>query len=70
MSDEPVLLSLGETSATVTVNRPSTLNSLDEVVLNALGAVLDQVAKSAARAVIVTGAGGRAFVAGADIAAM
>ena len=54
--------------ATLTVNRPEALNALNAEVLGALEAAgKDLVGK--AKAIIVTGAG-KAFVAGADIAAM
>lgn len=65
-----VLLTHEQSIAVVTINRPDTLNSLDQATLVALKGVLAELAKSDARAAIVTGAGGRAFVAGADIAAM
>lgn len=55
----------------VTIHRPSALNALNEEVLLALEGTLDLLEQDGAvRAVILTGAGGRAFVAGADIAAM
>jgi enoyl-CoA hydratase len=54
----------------VTINRPDTLNSLDRATLEALRQVIAELGKSDARVAILTGAGGRAFVAGADIAAM
>jgi enoyl-CoA hydratase len=55
----------------VTVNRPKTLNALaPEVVRELLQAVADAAGDSAVRALLVTGAGDKAFVAGADIAAM
>ena len=54
--------------ATLTVNRPEALNALNADVLSAIeSAAKDLVGK--ARALIVTGSG-KAFVAGADIAAM
>ncbi|HEY4015114.1 MAG TPA: enoyl-CoA hydratase-related protein [Polyangiaceae bacterium] len=55
----------------ITVNRPDKLNALNGEVLRALGdaiAGLDQ--DPTVRAVVLTGAGDKAFVAGADIAAM
>jgi len=53
--------------ATITLNRPDTLNSLSSSVLGDLDEVVARVESDAAvHAVIVTGAG-RAFVAGADI---
>jgi enoyl-CoA hydratase len=55
----------------VTVNRPKALNALaPEVVRELLQAVADAAGDSAVRVLLVTGAGDKAFVAGADIAAM
>jgi enoyl-CoA hydratase len=53
--------------ALVTLDRTEVLNSLNFELLRDLGAALDQVAGSDARALLVTGAGDRAFCAGADI---
>ena len=56
--------------AILTLDRPKTLNALDESLLLALEAAVHEVAKDkSVRAVIVTGEG-RAFAAGADIEAM
>ncbi len=57
------------TVATLTVNRPDKLNALDEATLTASPEALD-AARDDARALVVTGAGEQAFVAGADIAHM
>ncbi len=55
----------------VTVNRPKALNALaPEVVRELLQAVADAAGDRDVRALLVTGAGDKAFVAGADIAAM
>ena len=55
--------------ALLTLNRPDKLNALDNGLLTAITAALDRIELDpAVRAVIVTGAG-RAFSAGADIAA-
>jgi len=55
----------------ITINRPEALNALSSQVLADLNEVLDQVEKSEEiRVVIVTGAGEKAFVAGADIKEM
>ena len=51
------------------LNRPKLLNPLDAQTLRELAAALRDVAEDS-RAVILTGAGEKAFVAGADIAAM
>ena len=57
--------------ATVTVNRPRALNALNEKTLGELLASFEGLeADPSIRAVILTGAGEKAFVAGADIAAM
>jgi enoyl-CoA hydratase len=54
--------------ALLTVNRPEKLNALSSAVIGELGEAFDRVATDpAVRAVIVTGAGEKAFVAGADI---
>lgn len=57
--------------AILTVNRPPALNALNRRVLEEIALVLRDVRHDpAVRVLIVTGAGDRAFVAGADIAAL
>jgi len=57
--------------ATLTVNRPAALNALNREVLEDLARVIRDIRHDPSiRVLIVTGAGDRAFVAGADIAAM
>lgn len=57
--------------ATLTVDRPKALNALNAQTLHELDQALNQVAAHTdARALIVTGAGEKAFVAGADIGEM
>ncbi|WP_298433326.1 enoyl-CoA hydratase-related protein [Geobacter sp.] len=57
--------------ATLTVNRPQALNALNGEVLTELASVLYQLEYDpAVRAVVLTGAGEKAFVAGADIKEM
>lgn len=54
--------------ALVTVNRPDKLNALSGAVVSELGDAFERIARDAAiRAAILTGAGEKAFVAGADI---
>jgi enoyl-CoA hydratase len=53
--------------ATLTIDRPEKLNALDAGVLDELDAAFRELAAGAVRAVILTGAGDKAFVAGADI---
>ena len=56
---------------TITVQRPDKLNALNAATLQALaGAFSDAAADPAVRVVVLTGAGPKAFVAGADIAEM
>ena len=54
----------------ITINRPKALNALNEEVLKDLEAVFDGVDVDAVRCLILTGAGDKSFVAGADIGAM
>ena len=54
----------------ITINRPKALNALNEDVLNELEQAFDAVDLSAVRCLILTGAGEKSFVAGADIGAM
>jgi len=55
----------------LTVNRPKALNALNAATLTEIGAAVGQVAADKlARVLLVTGAGEKAFVAGADIAEM
>ncbi len=57
--------------ATVTINRPKALNALNSETLKDLDTVIEDLEKdSNVYAVIVTGAGEKSFVAGADIAEM
>ena len=54
----------------ITINRPKALNALNSEVLKDLDATIDAVDLDAIRCLIITGAGEKSFVAGADIAAM
>jgi enoyl-CoA hydratase len=68
MSFENLLLERDEAVAIVTINRPKVLNALNTATLDELRrAMLDLKQDAAVRVVIVTGAGEKAFVAGADI---
>lgn len=62
---------VAENVAVITINRPKFLNALNTEVLKELSEAIDLIDKdSTVRAVIVTGAGEKAFVAGADISEM
>ena len=54
----------------LTINRPDKLNALDATVLNELKLFLSEAQNKRLTGLIVTGAGEKAFIAGADIAAM
>ena len=54
----------------ITINRPKALNALNSTVLDELNETLDSVDLKTVRALILTGAGEKSFVAGADIAEM
>src|SRR5262245_10668271 len=56
-----------EEFALVTLNRPEALNALSFALLDELNRILDEVASTDARALLITGAGTKAFCAGADI---
>ncbi len=70
MSYETLLVERAEGIATVTVNRPDKLNALNSTVVRELAAVFAELCATDTRAAILTGAGEKAFVAGADIAEM
>lgn len=71
MSYETLLVEVKDSIATVKVNRPKALNALNGNVLQDLIQLSADLEKNAeVGAVILTGEGDKAFVAGADIAAM
>jgi len=68
MPFENLLLRDEDGARWITVNRPAKLNALNASVIAELEqAVADLAADASARAVVITGAGEKAFVAGADI---
>jgi enoyl-CoA hydratase len=70
MSDkDAVLVEKLDRVATITVNRPDKLNALNAEVLVSLAIALEQLRQDTeVRVVVLTGAGEKAFIAGADIA--
>jgi enoyl-CoA hydratase len=56
--------------AVLTVDRQEKLNALNQQVTEEIGQALLELEQDAPRAIIVTGAGEKAFMAGADVAAM
>src|SRR6266480_5091950 len=70
MTDTTVLFSLEEPVATITLNRPEKLNAMDPPMLAQLEQVCQDLERdTTVRVVLLTGAGTRAFSAGADITA-
>jgi len=66
-----VLLQKEGNVAIVTINRPKALNALNSETLKELDIVIDEIANSNdVFAIVLTGAGEKAFVAGADISEM
>ncbi|HWP98454.1 MAG TPA: enoyl-CoA hydratase-related protein [Syntrophomonadaceae bacterium] len=66
-----ILLDIQERIATLTINRPKALNALNQETLLEIKAAVEEVRNNAGVDVlIITGAGDKAFVAGADITAM
>jgi enoyl-CoA hydratase len=71
MSLENLLLEMEDGIATVTVNRPRAMNALTVATLDELAGVVAEISQNPdVRVAIMTGAGTKAFVAGADIGAM
>jgi enoyl-CoA hydratase len=67
MTYENLLIARDGAVAVVTVNRPKKLNALNAATLRELGHVFPALVADGARAIVLTGAGEKAFVAGADI---
>lgn len=68
MSYEYISLTHADGIATVTINRPRTLNALNAATIAELGQAIDEIAANdEVRVLVITGSGDRAFVAGADI---
>ena len=67
-TDAPLLLESADGIATVTLNRPQALNAINLALAGELRAVCERLnARQDIRVVILTGAGERAFCAGADL---
>ena len=63
-----ILTELSDGILTITVNRPDKMNALNRFVIADIGAAItDAYTNSDVKSVIITGAGEKAFVAGADI---
>ena len=69
MAYQTLLFEIRDGIAFVTINRPDKLNALNDQVVAELGQAADRITSDdSIRGVILTGAGPKAFVAGADIA--
>lgn len=65
---QTLLTSVQDGTIVVTINRPEKLNALNKIVIRELSSVLTEIDKNPAiQSVILTGAGAKSFVAGADI---
>lgn len=63
-----ILFNIAENICTITINRPDKLNALNKDVFAELDAALSEVYNDASiKSAVITGAGAKAFVAGADI---
>jgi enoyl-CoA hydratase len=63
-----LLVEIDDSICIITINRPDKLNALNKEVFNDLDVAIDEVYKNPEiRSAIITGAGNKAFVAGADI---
>lgn len=68
MTYENILVERKENYAVITLNRPKVLNALNQALMAELDVALDELAADeSVRAIVLTGAGERAFAAGADI---
>lgn len=67
---EFILYEVNGAVGTITINRERALNALNSTVLDELNATLDAVDLDTVRCLILTGAGTKSFVAGADIGEM
>jgi enoyl-CoA hydratase len=68
MAYENIIYEVKDRIATITFNRPKALNALNGALLDELSQALDEIAADEdIRALVLTGAGDKSFVAGADI---
>lgn len=68
MTYETLLVDVRDGTATLTLNRPEARNALNRTLIRELGDALDALdADAGARAIVLRGAGDRAFCAGADL---
>src|SRR5437867_2663552 len=65
---QTLLTTIGNNICIITINRPDKLNALNKIVMNELSEAIDEVYNNnEIKSAIITGAGIKSFVAGADI---
>ena len=68
MNYETLLLAIENNICIITINRPDKLNALNSTVIEELSDAIDKVIRiHEIKSAIITGAGHKSFVAGADI---
>ena len=68
MDYQNILIKKNESVQIITINRPKQLNALNKQTINELNtAILKAEKDTSVRVVVITGAGEKAFIAGADI---
>ena len=68
MDNQNILIKKNESVQIITINRPKQLNALNKQTINELNtAILKAEKDTSVRVIVITGAGEKAFIAGADI---
>jgi len=68
MSFENIIFEIQDNIATISFNRPKALNALNQALLEEFNTAITQIEENPEiRVLVLTGAGGKSFVAGADI---
>jgi len=68
MSFQNLIYKVENNLATITVNRPDKLNALNALTVQEISAAVKQaISENDVRIIVITGAGEKSFVAGADI---
>ena len=63
----PISVERNKEFSVLSLNRPDALNALNEATLRELHVAFEEVERTDSRALIITGTGGKAFCAGADV---
>ena len=67
MAYQNILLEKSDRLATLTINRPDKRNALNQLTRDEILQAMDELQASDVRVLVITGAGEKAFIAGADI---